>query len=565
MKKLISIVIVLAVSSNLIAQQIIENPSFEDNVYVNGPLDPCDGGTQATPFYDNNKVPNWFSSHGSAQMKNPPFCGSQQDGDYHAFMTGGSNLEGIFQEGLDLKVGNVVTLSFYASGDLTISLTNNLQNQTHSGSNISIPSPMSEQILYNGSPNGTGYQHVVLHGINIANDYDQIWIRCPSGSLEIDNIKLFKSCCNLNSAHIDQNTINPPSRYVGDYIHAGENVISNITAGQVIITDNVDSVVYQAGNSIELFPGFSVEEGANFVARIKYCNKAPLTVYIDSMAVENPTCSTKYSASACGGSGEYSFSWSNNIGDANKPERTQLLSFENNQTITVTVTDLITNETDTRSIFRVKSPFYGDFSFSEYPGSIITPNGDNDNDYFMLVDSARLGKNNFGYNAYGYKLMLQDKWNASWNGLWYSGYVEDTINGFSFNELNPSYNYCSENVDNYTWHVRFYNCKGNQYWFGTFGESGCGTFPNDETSTNFETNNKIVISPNPFSSILQIDITGEPSLLRVETLNGRVVHTQKLMEESNSINLSFLVSGVYSISILDFGGQIVKREKVVKI
>ncbi|MGB0430047.1 MAG: T9SS type A sorting domain-containing protein [Bacteroidia bacterium] len=410
-----------------------------------------------------------------------------------------------------------------------------------------------------------GWQKIQILQLRLDDDYDQLWVHCPSGSLNLDDLELYKSCCNLNSTHTDQNIVDPPSRYVGDYIHAGENVISNITAGPVIITHNVDSVVYQAGNSIELFPGFSVEEGANFVGRIKYCNKAPLTVYIDSMAVENPTCSTKYSASACGGSGEYSFSWSNNIGDANKPERTELLSFENNQTITVTVTDLITHETDTRSIFRVKSPFYGDFSFSEYPGDLITPNGDNYNDYFMLVDSARLGENNFGYNAYGYKLILQDRWNASWNGLWYSGYVEDTINGFSFDELNPPYNYCSENVNHYKWEVRFYNCKGDQYWFGTFDEVGCGTFPNDETSTSFETNNEIEISPNPFLSILQIDNIAEPTVLKIETLNGQLVHTQKLRKGSNSIDLSFLVSGVYSVTIYNNSGQVLKRAKVVKL
>ncbi|MGB0430046.1 MAG: hypothetical protein ACPGLV_06195 [Bacteroidia bacterium] len=120
MKSFLLTSLLLVFTDLAVAQQIMANSGFEENDYANTSNDPC---SFAEPFFT-SKVDYWKSSHGSAQLIDPSItgCGIQSNsGGYHAFMTGGGNIEGIFQEGLNLKMGDVVTITMYALGNLKVS------------------------------------------------------------------------------------------------------------------------------------------------------------------------------------------------------------------------------------------------------------------------------------------------------------------------------------------------------------------------------------------------------------------------------------------------------------
>jgi hypothetical protein len=527
------------------------------------------------------------SSHGTAQIYgviNNNDCKFQSisaiGDDVYAFCDGplttpsNPNPEGIFAD-INISNGDVIHISLWYRGDITIELAKGLVKSKNQGSR---QTPTGSEIISNqtGTIPTDSWSQIVLYDVDVTSGYNQLWIYSNGEGALLDDIYVWREeCCSPSSSRTFQNIVDPPNAYVGDKITAGFNVISGERKGDVVVLANSDSVVFRAGNKVELMPGFKTELGANFSAYIGSCKKSTrLVVELDSLIVgDNPTCSLKYKANVCYGSGEYSYSWSNANMDENDPSQTDYLSFEDNAMISVTVTDLNTNEGDIRTLFIPKRPFHGPLSYEIPRHYVYTPDVHTDYrpDTFEVIDPNRLGDSTFGYNAYEVEF--------SYKAHGISGLIKDVssidkVDGFPFDYTKLKYyDWCNDNTGTYYFAVKFVNCHYTEKPFthGIYNSvlfnDSClsGLYPNDETSTRFQTNNEVVISPNPFSSILQIDNIDEPAVLIIETLNGQVVHTQKLFEESNSINLSFLVSGVYSISILDESGQVVKREKVVKI
>lgn len=89
---------------------------------------------------------------------------------------------------------------------------------------------------------------------------------------EIDYIKVWKhdkGCCIPYKLYEATDNL-PSATHVNDYITAGNNAgISDIN-GDVTVRAGQD-VTFTAGNNIDLLPGFTVETGANFTAKLEDC------------------------------------------------------------------------------------------------------------------------------------------------------------------------------------------------------------------------------------------------------------------------------------------------------
>jgi beta-glucanase (GH16 family) len=96
-------------------------------------------------------------------------------------------------------------------------------------------------------------------------------------TMEVKYIKVWKrdkGCC--KESKLFESTENlPTNTQVEEYIKAGNDVGISGVSGNVTLKNGQNST-FSAGNYIDLKPGFSVEHGGNFTAKIQDCN--PLTL-----------------------------------------------------------------------------------------------------------------------------------------------------------------------------------------------------------------------------------------------------------------------------------------------
>ncbi|MCB0738978.1 MAG: hypothetical protein KDC92_15825, partial [Bacteroidetes bacterium] len=181
------------------------------------------------------------------------------------------NFEGVYQS-VSINKDKAYSFSIRYTGKITVKFTTGLV-ATGGSTPVTIPTPTKEQMIYQSQSNSSSETEVFIPYIVADDNYLQLWIYASGQSSNIDDVVLNEACCSPNSTYIYQNTIDPPSRFEGDYIKAGENVISGPSTGPVVITGLNNKTIFQAGNYIELLPGFSTYEGVNFEARIGPCNQ----------------------------------------------------------------------------------------------------------------------------------------------------------------------------------------------------------------------------------------------------------------------------------------------------
>lgn len=415
---------------------MILNDGFEDNsAFCRTPV--SNSSWDFRPFKPNNdntesNVMNWFSAHGSPQISKPS-CTSNEviEGSNSAFLSytdiGGisnrKNFEGIFQNALDINEGQAYNFwirvnGLFPTSRIIVNFCNGLTNDTTS---TVLPSPSSNQLVLDQTV-GLGWHSYFISAFVANHDFNQIWIRADIADINVDGIKLYKSCCDPFKEY--QNLINPPSTFVNDFIRAGESIDSSKTLGKVVITNDADSVVFQAGNEIELLEGFETEDSAIFVAQIKPCGLTPLQVSVINIPQEN-ICERKLKINVCYGSGFYGVKWTPDLQSSGDVSTTNAFPLDDISEVRVRVLDLMTGDSVVKIIDFSDEPFFGGMPFKF--GNVVTPNGDSINDIWVVRDTLDPGKQHFAYNIYRFHLQIFNRWGIRiHNQLW-----ENKEEGFS--------------------------------------------------------------------------------------------------------------------------------------
>lgn len=417
-----------------------------------------------------------------------------------------------------------------------------------------IPSPTTLQVI-DTIELTTSWQEFDLGEI-IANDnYAALWIFALDGPVLLDDVGFVKSCC--EPFKIWQNIVDPPNTYVNNFIRAGENVDTALTSGEVVITANGESVLFQAGQSIDLEPGFRTETGAMFRAEIKPCSETPLSVEISEIGLIDPTskparCFRQYSALACYGSGQYKYEW---LGIAQRttfpiiPSITNLIPTDQERTITIRVVDIVFNDTVLNSVIVPKDSFHGNFDISliNFFSGVLG----GETDPWDALDSSMLGSDTFGYNAYWYKLEFFDRWDIRLH----SSESTDTSDGFAFDEIN----WIDDQCDNYGSGIYYgiinlENCTSTEtIEFTATLACSSGSSMWDETNGFTEgKNGQVQIQPNPAS----IDNSFELEYPTDECFTFKLFNNMgQLIQEGESIDqthfkLEGIARGVYYVMII---------------
>lgn len=135
-----------------------------------------------------------------------------------------------------------------------------------------------------------------------------------------------------------------------------------------------------------------------------------LSVTINQTGTGANSCSRSLTAVVSGGSGSYAYTWSIVTPSIAWPTTNGVanVSLALNQTadVNVSVQDLSTNQmtSATVTVYRVLTG-----SFSTFIPNLITPNGDNYNDNWIITDS---GKTYSPINAYSYTLTIKNSSNV---------------------------------------------------------------------------------------------------------------------------------------------------------
>lgn len=135
-----------------------------------------------------------------------------------------------------------------------------------------------------------------------------------------------------------------------------------------------------------------------------------LSVIINQTGTGANSCSRSLTAVVSGGSGSYAYTWSIVTPSIAWPTTNGVanVSLALNQTadVNVSVQDLSTNQmtSATVTVYRVLTG-----SFSTFIPNLITPNGDNYNDNWIITDS---GKTYSPINAYSYTLTIKNSSNV---------------------------------------------------------------------------------------------------------------------------------------------------------
>ena len=539
------------------------NGGFEDN-----DADGCRNstGTNTISPFNKGKVPNWNASHGTPQIQKDG-CSSGQ-GDVHSgseavFMAyTSSNKEGIFQD-ISIKKDESFNVALFARGPnskVVIKFTKNLTNSD--GSNAaSIPNPSSQQLVIEQSLTNT-WQEVRVDEIIADADYSQVWIYSLDGTILVDDFSFFKSCC--EPFKLWQNITNPPSTYVNNYIVAGEDITSSQPKGKVIIKADAELTEFHAGQSIELLPGFETEPGAQFSAEIKDCGEKEFEAEI--IPLNDFLCNNIYVANACYGSGVYSYSWDNGFGWSLGSGSSIEVVKDKPQWLFLNATDNVTQKTIRKGIHIPASPFSGKFSIDW--SNIITPNGDGLNDEWIAIDSSKIDKDSFGYNAYKYDLSIFNRWGRRIHNS--SGY--DRRKGFRFDEIQWIEDYCSEYTSGtYYGVLTLTNCSFEKtFEFSVFlycSDSNSEPAPLDIDELGDDKKPELLVFPNPNNGHFEVVLSQQMDhfLVDVLDLNGKVVLSNIERYNSNSLAIdgSMLDAGVYIVRIMNENGQIGVR-RIIK-
>lgn len=321
----------------------------------------------------------WRASHNSPQLWASGWGPSAYEGSKTAFLQGGTPNSPTYSEGIfmpfSFQSNRYYTLSLFvwSGSHINIKLANNLAHNANGegnqSGNISFPSTSDTQtILQNHIVTGTGWQLIQIKNLKPTSNFTQLWIHSsPVANTDafIDGCMLFQSCCIPFMEY--QDTIDPPSTMVAQYILAGDSVIPSKPVGAVSFTQPWKTV-WQAGelNSSGMVQGRvtmkkGFKSGQNFVARVQDCFSSPLDAFLsDSVSPipnEQGLCLVQLRANICFGSGRYTITGTNLTTGANLTKGNWLwgkfvfVVYPTEPTeYEITITDNITGETVTRRI-----------------------------------------------------------------------------------------------------------------------------------------------------------------------------------------------------------------------
>ena len=199
-KELITFALIMIfLQPKLFGQNILLNGNFEDQSSgCKNPKDNAPEDFDLEPFYD-NKVGNWNSSHGTAQIthtrcNNTTFDNLVYNGNSSAFMSWSTgNKEGIYHP-ISIKKDESFNISFVARGwndssKIIIKFTSGIQNN-HSQV---LPSPANSQTLFEISLTAN-WQEFSLDEVIANANYSQIWIYAENGlGIFLDDLAIYKS------------------------------------------------------------------------------------------------------------------------------------------------------------------------------------------------------------------------------------------------------------------------------------------------------------------------------------------------------------------------------------
>jgi len=532
-------------------------------------------GTSFTidPF-NKGKVSSWNASHGTPQIQKSSSNCAAAEADVHSgteaafIFYSASNKEGIFQS-IPIKKDESFNIALFAKGlnansKVIIKFANGLANEDPAitGGNPNIPNPSSQQLVIEYALSNS-WQEVRVDEIIADADYSQVWIYAMDGTILVDDFTFFKSCC--EPYKLWQNITNPPNTYVNNYIKAGENVDGTQPIGKVIITADSEPIEFEAGKSIELLPGFETEMGAKFTAEIKNCGEKKLQIDIIEINVpvinldKNVLCYRKFEASACYGSGNYTYSWTNDAGadrtDPTNTKRSKTLLTTSPQWLFLTVTDNVTQQSLTKTIHLPANEFSGALQFTL--SNVITPDGDGINDDWMVIDPSRIGATKFGYSAYFYDVELLN----SWGSVVHSKTKQSGKNGFHYNEIDWIGDQCALNTSTVWGVLDLENCTESQTISFTITIFCDQSSPPLATITNLSIDTAVItIFPNPSSSLIHINSSEIIKELNIFNNNGKSVY--EILENQNpflEINSNDLSAGQYLLKITLDSNQVIFR------
>jgi len=136
-------------------------------------------------------------------------------------------------------------------------------------------------------------------------------------------------------------------------------------------------------------------------------------------------------------------------------------------------------------------------------------------------------------------------------GTFGSGVFKSTNNGSSWTQMNTGL----QNIDEWSLVI-----SGTYLYAGTFG-SGVWKYDLTDITKIYETNNNEIsfgVYPNPANDVLFIDLDKE-STLEIVNIHGQIVDIKCLAEKSNSLDISNLVTGVYTLRIKTDRGIAIKK------
>jgi hypothetical protein len=564
------------------------------------------GAFTLAPFND-GKVSNWQASHGTPQINRAGCSSGENDvhsGSEAAFIFfDNTNKEGVFQN-IVIKKDESFNVALFAkaldaNSKVIIKFTSGLTNAPiGNGGNVQIPNPSSQQLVIEQTLTNS-WQEVRIDEIIADADYSQVWIYAMDGTILVDDFSFFKSCC--EPFKLWQDITNPPSTYVNNYIKAGENVDGTQPTGKVLITADADPIVFQAGQSIELGPGFDTELGAPFTAEIVDCGEREFEItlleiapWVISGSIDR-TCNKRYQVSACFGSGDYQISWDNGYGEDrtftewnNRSEiqndQSNNISLTSPQWLFVTVIDNVSNDTIRKGVHIPASPFSGAFNFDIF--NVITPNGDGINDSWAVIDSTRLGSDSFGYNAFHYVLNLFER--GAGQSIHCDASGEDATRGPNqpTNKVgtNRSKGFAYDEID---WVISDY-CSWTDQPEAPYTLFGCLKLANCSQTTNFtftitvfctsssapfvlnidsiSNTPDFLVFPNPTSNLLNVSSEGNPPK-GIQLFDSKGVIVRKMDAVSDSavlLKLDGLSSGHYILRILTQDNKIITKAIIIK-
>lgn len=573
MKQAIITLTILLLTNIVQAQNRVRNGGFEEN--SSGCKNPPDNpamGFDLSPFND-GKVSHWQASHGTPQITKTGCNSTNLDnevfkGKVSAYMYAGPlGLEGIFQQlnhNKDESFNLIITARSHSSNAvLHVELTKGLSNAPNTQITLSLPSVSARQVVFNSNLNTT-WQTFMVDGFIADDDYTQIWIYATGDAILVDEVTLYKSCC--EPFKLWQNVTDPPNTYVNNYIKAGNNVDPSVPQGDVLVTGISGPLLFQAGQTISLEPGFVTAPDADFTAEIKPCSETPLQVFIEEIDLLNNTtgkpdrCFTQFKATACYGSGDYTYTWLNGDGHPILENYSDQLTTSSSRMVSVSVTDNITSETAFKEIHLVGDFFHGDFSAS-FTNLLFGIDGSGPTDPWEVIDEDRIGQSTFGYNAYKYELFVYDRWGIELH-------TDDGMNaavGFPYNHIRWDVNACADvGSGTYFFITKLGNCSKDQT-FETFATLFCTTseaFPMNIDSLYAMPD--LWIYPNPVQDRATIIFQYKGLFsLKITNNSGQTIK-ESAGKSPAEVDLSEFAPGIYHIVIETEEGEISKKTLILQ-